>query len=168
MEIDERIPELTRHSFEDVTLDLTSEGRLYVGSLADRTYRLELVEASPDRLELLIDGLRITASVSPDARAVWVTIDGRTYRLSRSSHRPGPAASHAGPSVLTAPMPGQVRAVNITAGDLVTRGQSLVILEAMKMEIRLNAPFDGKVLSLEVRVGQTVEREQLIARLQPH
>lgn len=147
---------------------MTSEGGLYVGSLAGQIYHLELVEASPDRLELLIDGRRLAASVSSDAHAVWITVDGRTYRLRRSSHRQGPAASHAGPSVLTAPMPGQVRAVNVNAGDLVARGQSLVILEAMKMEIRLNAPFDGRVLSLEVRVGQTVEREQVIARLQPH
>ncbi len=130
-------------------------------------YRFELVEASPDRIQLLIDDRRLTASVSSDSGVVWVTLGGRTYRLARSSHRPGAAASHAGTSVLTAPMPGQVRAVNVGAGDLVTRGQSLVILEAMKMEIRLNAPFDGKILSLEVRVGQTVEREQVIARLQP-
>ncbi len=63
-------------------------------------------------------------------------------------------------------MPGQVRAVNIQPGDHVTKGQVLVVLEAMKMEIRLQAPFDGQVSSVDAHVGQTVEREQVLVKLQ--
>jgi biotin carboxyl carrier protein len=63
-------------------------------------------------------------------------------------------------------MPGQVRAVNTRPGDQVTKGQVLVVLEAMKMEIRLQAPFDGQVSAVDASVGQTVEREQVLVRLQ--
>jgi biotin carboxyl carrier protein len=63
---------------------------------------------------------------------------------------------------LTAPMPGQVRAVNISEGDVVTKGQTLLLLEAMKMEIKVQAPRDGVVISIQVKQGQTVEREQLL------
>jgi biotin carboxyl carrier protein len=63
-------------------------------------------------------------------------------------------------------MPGQVRAVNVSAGDHVTKGQVLVVLEAMKMEIRLQAPFDATVSSADANVGQTVEREQVLVKLQ--
>jgi biotin carboxyl carrier protein len=62
-------------------------------------------------------------------------------------------------------MPGQVRAVNVSAGDTVSKGQVLVVLEAMKMEIRLQAPFDGQVLSIDASVGQTVEREQILVKM---
>lgn len=67
-------------------------------------------------------------------------------------------------------MPGQVRAVNVQPGDSVTKGQVLVVLEAMKMEIRLQAPFEGQVLAVDVTLGQTVEREQILVKLQraPH
>lgn len=63
---------------------------------------------------------------------------------------------------LTAQMPGQVVDVLATAGASVTRGQTLVILEAMKMEIRVGAPVDGVVKRLLVTKGQVVERGQLL------
>ena len=63
-------------------------------------------------------------------------------------------------------MPGQVRAVNVSEGDAVTKGQTLLLLEAMKMEIRVQAPRDGMVVSVKVKQGQTVEREQLLITLE--
>ncbi len=66
---------------------------------------------------------------------------------------------------LTAPMPGQVRAVNVSVGDAVTKGQTLLLLEAMKMEIRIQSSMDGVVGSLAVKVGQSVEREQMLVEI---
>jgi pyruvate carboxylase subunit B len=63
-------------------------------------------------------------------------------------------------------MPGQVRAVNVQAGDPVTKGQTLLLLEAMKMEIRVQAPMDGVVKRLIVKQGQTVEREQVLIEIE--
>ncbi len=153
---------------ENESIDITRKGDQYAVSLAGQAHNVEVLGEADGRLDLLIDGLRLVAYVSSDARSTWVTIDGRTARLARSAGRSHAVTAERGTSELTAPMPGQVRAVNVSAGDVVTKGQLLVVLEAMKMEIRLSAPFDGKVLSLEARVGQTVEREQVLARLQPH
>jgi biotin carboxyl carrier protein len=63
-------------------------------------------------------------------------------------------------------MPGQVRAVNVSEGDSVTKGQTLLLLEAMKMEIRVQAPSDGIVKKLFVKQGQTVEREQILIEVE--
>lgn len=63
-------------------------------------------------------------------------------------------------------MPGQVRSLNVHTGDLVTKGQLLAVLEAMKMEIRLSAPFDARVISVQVDLGQSVDRDQVIIHLQ--
>jgi len=63
-------------------------------------------------------------------------------------------------------MPGQVRAVNVAAGDAVTKGQTLMLLEAMKMEIRIQTPQGGTVKALHVRQGQTVERGQLLIEVE--
>jgi biotin carboxyl carrier protein len=69
-------------------------------------------------------------------------------------------------SGLVAPMPGLVRSVNVVEGESVMKGQTLLTVEAMKMEIRIQAPKDGVVKSLTVKVGQTVEREQILIVLE--
>jgi biotin carboxyl carrier protein len=56
--------------------------------------------------------------------------------------------------------------VQVADGDSVTKGQTLIIVEAMKMEIKVAAPREGKVKSLKVRQGQTVEREQILAEIE--
>ncbi len=129
------------------------------------SYRLEILDAGNGRLDLLVDGRRLSSYISSDGANRWVTVDGRTFLLRKSSTASRPAASHDGSSDLTAPMPGQVRALNVNAGDAVIKGQVLMVLEAMKMEIRLHAPFDGTVSAVEASLGQTVEREQLLIRL---
>jgi biotin carboxyl carrier protein len=65
-------------------------------------------------------------------------------------------------------MPGQVRAVNVSEGDAVTKGQTLLILEAMKMEIRVQSPQTGTVKKLFVEQGQSVEREQILVEIEEH
>lgn len=67
-----------------------------------------------------------------------------------------PAAPVAGEAV-KAPMPGNILDVKVKAGDSVTKGQTLVVLEAMKMENEIPAPHDGKVLQVIVTKGSTVE-----------
>jgi biotin carboxyl carrier protein len=62
-------------------------------------------------------------------------------------------------------MPGQVIAVPVAAGDAVSRGQTLIVLEAMKMELRVAAPHDGTVEKVLVSVGEVVERGQPLAEV---
>jgi len=115
---------------------------------------------------LLVDGNRILAYVSSDNAKRWVTVNGQTFVLTKSSgaKRSGGKHDHAGE--LTAQMPGQIRAVNVSEGDAVTKGQTLLVLEAMKMEIRIHAPQDGVVKKLFVKQGQTVEREQVLVTME--
>jgi len=63
-------------------------------------------------------------------------------------------------------MPGKVIAVDVAEGDTVAKGQRLAVLEAMKMEHALVAPFDGTVAELAAREGQQVQVEALLARVE--
>lgn len=141
-------------------------GKSFRVHLGEKTTDVEILQAGAGKLELRIDGRRVTAYVSPDNAKRWVTVNGQTLLLVKSSGtRPrGAAHSHAA-GELTAPMPGQVRAVNVSEGELVTKGQTLLLLEAMKMEIRVQAPRDGVVKKLSVQQGQTVEREQILIEI---
>lgn len=150
-------------TFDNTTIDLLPAGKSYRVTLGEKTAAAEILRADAERgqIEFLLGGERLTAYVSFDNAKRWVTINGQTFVLARQSgsRKRGGSHQHAA-GELTAPMPGQIRAVNVSEGEAVTKGQTLIILEAMKMEIRIQAPMDGVVKSLAVKVGQTVEREQ--------
>lgn len=155
------------HSTGEYNIDLISTGKSYRATIGNRTVDVEILHSKDGRLDLLIDGERVTAYVSSDGAKRWVTVNGQTSVLTKSSNarRSGHGSQHAAGG-LTAPMPGQVRAVNVSEGDTVAKGQTLLLLEAMKMEIRVQAPRDGMVKKLFVRQGQTVEREQVLMEVE--
>ena len=155
-------------TLDSQTIDLVpaGSGKRYRATIVDKTVDVEIVHADTGRLDLLIDGERVTAYVSSDGAKRWVTINGQTIVLTKSSGVKRKGAGHDHASELAAPMPGQVRGVNVTEGDVVTKGQTLLVLEAMKMEIRIQASGDGKVKKLHVKQGQTVEREQILVEIE--
>ena len=150
----------------DIALDLTSDGKDYQIAIGDKTVSVQILHSENGRLDLLLDGQRVTAYVSSDGAKRWVTVSGQTFALTKSTAGTRRAQhGHHAQDELTAPMPGQVRAVNVAEGESVTKGQTLLVLEAMKMEIRVAAPRDGVVGKLFVQQGQTVEREQVLVEI---
>ena len=155
------------HGSETITVDLTPAGKSYRLTVDDQTAEAEILKAKDGRLDLLLEGERVTAYVSSDNARRWVTVNGQTLVLTKSSGaRSRGHAGHHTAGELTAPMPGQVRAVSVGESDPVTKGQTLLVLEAMKMEIRIHAPHDGTVKKLFVKQGQTVEREQILIEIE--
>ena len=73
-----------------------------------------------------------------------------------------PVSAPAGGEQVTSPLPGNILAVNVAAGDTVRKGQVLMILEAMKMENEIMCPCDGKIVSVSVTKGATVESGTLL------
>jgi 3-methylcrotonyl-CoA carboxylase alpha subunit len=78
----------------------------------------------------------------------------------RAAHR----QHHAGG--LEAPMPGKVIAVKVAAGQTVTRGQELLVVEAMKMENAIRAPRDGRVKTVGAKVGDAVSPGTILVELE--
>jgi len=157
--------DFTSQSFP-IDLTPSGSGKGYVAKLDDKTIEVEIIHFKDGKLDLLIDGKRITAYISFDNAKRWVTVNGQTFVLIKSSEAKRRSAGHDHASELAAPMPGLVRAVNVSEGDAVAKGQTLLLLEAMKMEIRVQAPHDGKVMKLLVKQGQTVEREQVLIEVE--
>ncbi len=154
-------------TFDTQTLEINPSGDQYVAVMDGKTVSVQIirVDAIHGRMDLLIDGERVTAYVSSDMAKRWVTINGHTLMLTKTSGaKQGVRHDHAGG--LIAPMPGQVRSVSVSVGDLVKKGQTLLTMEAMKMEIRIQALKDGKVKSVFAAQGQTVEREQILIEME--
>jgi 3-methylcrotonyl-CoA carboxylase alpha subunit len=83
-------------------------------------------------------------------------------QLERAAGGAGGAASD---GAIIAPMPGKVISVDVAAGEVVAKGQKLMVLEAMKMEHALTAPFDGVVEELNAVAGAQVQVEALLAQI---
>ncbi len=77
-----------------------------------------------------------------------------------------PAQAAGAGTKVSAPMPGTILDVKVNTGDSVTKGQVLMVLEAMKMENDIVAPCDGKVTSVVVKKGDTVNASDTLATVQ--
>ncbi|MFE6195557.1 acetyl/propionyl/methylcrotonyl-CoA carboxylase subunit alpha [Streptomyces sp. NPDC057838] len=119
-----------------------------------------------DRVCVTLDGVRHTFHRAAD----WLGRDGDAWHV--RDHDPVAAsltrAAHAGADSLTAPMPGTVTVVKVAVGDEVSAGQSLLVVEAMKMEHVISAPHAGKVAELDVAPGTTVAMDQVLAVIAPN
>ncbi|MEU5215846.1 biotin carboxylase N-terminal domain-containing protein [Streptomyces sp. NPDC020807] len=99
----------------------------------------------------------------------WLGRDGDSWHV--QDHDPVAAAltgaRHGGADTLAAPMPGTVTVVKVAVGDEVEAGQSLLVVEAMKMEHVISAPHAGTVTELDVTPGATVAMDQVLAVVTP-
>ncbi|MEV0935130.1 acetyl/propionyl/methylcrotonyl-CoA carboxylase subunit alpha [Streptomyces phaeochromogenes] len=121
--------------------------------------------SQPSTVTLHLDGITHTFHQAD----TWIGRDGDAWNL--LDHDPVAAsltgAAHAGADSLTAPMPGTVTVVKVAVGDEVTAGQSLLVVEAMKMEHVISAPHAGTVTELDVTPGTTVAMDQILAVVAP-
>jgi len=152
-----------------VTLDAQPDGT-YRARLGERVIRVEAAAIGAGAWRLTLDGgttFVVHAAAHGDQR--FVTVDGEAVTLTRTP-APPPVSRRATPAAIaaphiTAPMTGQVRALLVTPGERVERGQIVAVLEAMKMEQRIAAPAAGTVSAVPVSVGQVVQRGDVLVTL---
>ena len=134
--------------------------------IAGREVRLQLERLGPTIWRVVgEDGIARIARSVEHAGTRWLHMSGETLAVRIGDAVPRrPAASR--PEGLEAPMPGAVTQVAVTEGEIVTAGQPIVIVEAMKMEHVIRAPHAGRVVALRVRQGQQVEAGAIVAELQ--
>jgi 3-methylcrotonyl-CoA carboxylase alpha subunit len=119
-------------------------------------------QEGPGRLRVSLDGVWRTVTAVLDNHVVTLRDNGLTWRLTLPDPlAPGDDEEDAGDR-LVAPIPGLVTQVLAAVGDSVTRGQVLVVLEAMKTVFRLSAPADTVVASLSCAAGEMVQEGQVL------
>jgi acetyl-CoA/propionyl-CoA carboxylase biotin carboxyl carrier protein len=119
-------------------------------------------------LIVTLDGITRRYTCAADGAVVWLGRDGHSWELREQQPldavRPTEASLD---GAVRAPMPGTVTVVDVVEGQQVSAGARLLVLEAMKMEHVLTAPIDGLVRDLRVRPGRTVERDTVVAVVEP-
>jgi biotin carboxyl carrier protein len=147
-------------------VELQKTGNGYRAVVGGQSYEVEALEVGEGELIFLLDGRRIHVHHAAQNSRRWLAVGGWDYAIEKPvSGRRGATGSNGG-NLITAPMPGQVREVLVAQGDSVEKGQKLMLLEAMKMEIRILAPRAGTVASLKVRAGQQVDKDDVLAEVE--
>ena len=128
-------------------------------NLNGKHYEATVAETSHNVAEVELNGKKYTVEVE---RAESVAVPHiAAPRPAAAAPVAAPAAAPkaaAGANSVTAPLPGSVTVVNVKAGDAVKAGQTLIIIEAMKMENEVLAPADGTVTAVHVSGGQAVQQ----------
>jgi biotin carboxyl carrier protein len=138
--------------------------------------KVDLAAVSGEPLySLIVNGESFEGYVYPDEDGWQVLLLGQFYQVHVEDEREKrlksaiQGAVRAGTEfILKAPMPGLVVAVQVAEGQPVEKGQTLVILESMKMQNELRAPYSGKVTRLRIQAGESVEQKQILLNLAAH
>lgn len=130
-------------------------------------YEFEIIKQESGLVTILLGNNVYTFHTAGVGTKRWIAFNGCTYFI----EKPNLAFNFqkddlTSDNILRAPMPAQVRKVQIQANEVVNAGESLMILEAMKMEIRIQATKSGRIHKIYVEEGQAVDRDELLIELE--
>ena len=153
---------------EERTLDaLVHDGHCFTVSDGDVKTVIAVSRHDADGFAYECEGLSAKARVARQGDLLWLEAEGRTWAFADRTLAPveGPAAGSDGR--LLAHSDGKVVAVHVKPGDAVEKGQTLAVLEAMKMEFQLALPVSGTVESVNVGAGQQVKNKTVLVVVKP-
>ncbi|MBE9852067.1 biotin/lipoyl-binding protein [Campylobacter concisus] len=142
---------------------LKGEAKVNVRKIDLNTKANEGRQTQSGRYSVVVNGSRYNVEVSEgfndSIQVKSITeVEGKSVKSAKS------AVAGATENDIVASLPGAVHKILVSAGDHVKKGQAIVVLEAMKMEIEVKAPKDGIIGSIEVSKGQSVANNQVVAR----
>ena len=147
-----------------------SDGKIVV-SEGDQALEAEVRRISANELKLRRGDRSVRVFLARDGTRTFVALDGRQYVVAESRDDPGRSGGGddltAGGSLrVKAPMPGKVTKVAVSEGEAVRKNQTLVIVEAMKMENEIKTSIDGVVSKVHVAVGDLVDAERALVEVE--
>lgn len=143
--------------------------------LPEQIRNLDIIEEGGGALHLLQDGQAFRARImdmDPDSRTYVIRVNDRNYTVKLHDHYDRlvqelglKAGSSHKENIIKAPMPGLVLNIMVEPGQVVTKGDPLLILEAMKMENVIKAASDGEIRMVMVNKGQAVDKGTLLIEM---
>ena len=149
---------------QEHTVGLTPDGDSFIITLDDASHRFDVLLGKNPIYSFLVDGNQVLeAEVNFNKDQCAINVGHVPYRVEmfdprrRLASQTEAGGAKAGSAIIEAPMPGKVVDVKVKVGDVVTIGQALVVVEAMKMQNELASPMDGIIKEIKVAAGDTVE-----------
>ncbi|HHS7809664.1 TPA: acetyl-CoA carboxylase biotin carboxyl carrier protein subunit [Pseudomonas putida] len=131
-----------------------------------RALVLTVINCDERAVTLEVDGLRQRHAYRIDDEELWLFTHPGNLRLEDRTHALISSQSSVSSGTLKAPMDGAIVDVLVSEGSLVSKGQLLVVLEAMKMEHPLKAGIDGVLKRVQVKVGDQVKNRQVLLQVE--
>ncbi|MEO1310775.1 MAG: biotin carboxylase N-terminal domain-containing protein [Pseudomonadota bacterium] len=147
---------------EDMTAAASLDGRMLKVETDTGATSLALTEISADRIAFDENGRSGAADIARDGAVLFIDLGEGARRVEDLSRRAAAGAA-GGDGVVRAPMAGAVIEVRVAEGDAVKKGDVLIVMEAMKMQHRLEAPIDGVVETLAVAIGAQTNIRDIVA-----
>ena len=160
-----------RHQFSygdetyDVLLTPKAQPKHYEAQVNENKYSVRLLSYLDGDITLVIDGHRQTITAMHHDNHWWIHITGHAYQLQWITPLPLPGRTIVAEGSLRAPMPGQIISIRVEIGQAVNQGDILVIMEAMKMEHRIQAPHDGIVSNIYYQIGDSVQADAVLLEI---
>ena len=139
-------------------------------TMKDHVVNVRYSMVSEHQIHLMVDGTATSAFITGGEDEKMVVIEGVPYPIQNedvltqtASKRKGPRAV---PQQVTPPMPSVVVRIMVSPGDLVRKGDGVVVVMAMKMESTLTAPYDGRVRNINAAVGDKVMPGQILVDIE--
>jgi len=139
----------------------------YSVTLGDETVEISIVDRRGGSVRFATQGRQKTARFALDEGVLHLDLDGIVVTARETALEAGGSGRRDGSSRLVAPMNGAIVGVLAQPGDRVTKGQRVVVLEAMKMQHEISAERDGTIDKILVKLGDQVATRQLLVELQP-
>jgi 3-methylcrotonyl-CoA carboxylase alpha subunit len=152
-----------------VECDLLDEGTV-TAVIGDRKLVARFRLISPNQIHLECDGTGMNAYLADEPEGKLINMAGITYLVQDADALAKASTRRRGlkelPREVTPPMPSVVVRILVSVGDLVEKGQGVVVVTAMKMETTLLAPFKGKVVKVNVAKGDKVMPGQILVDIE--
>jgi 3-methylcrotonyl-CoA carboxylase alpha subunit len=148
-----------------VSVELVRRDDLGELIIAGRSYHCAMQRLVAGEYYLTLDGVSHRLWIAHHKDMTYVHGFGRTWELEVTNPAEAQATESDGLNVASAPMPGVVVSVMVEVGEAVERGQTLMIIESMKMESEITARTAGRVEAVMVAVGDTFERGSRLVAL---
>ena len=142
---------------------LKGEAKVNVRKIDPKAKANEGKQAQSGRYSVVVNGSRYNVEVSEGFNDS-IQVKSITEVENKSAKSAKKSSAAATENDIVANLPGAVHKILVSAGDHVKKGQAIVVLEAMKMEIEVKAPKDGVIGSIEVEKGQSVANNQVVAK----
>jgi len=155
------------------SVDITGAGGGYRETIGDQVWEVDARLTARGSYSLLIGGASYVADVSEQEDTSVVHVGGEVYAVQVEEHTrymirtQGGMTTQRGARTLTAPLPGRITHVAVKPGDAVTPGDTLLVIEAMKMENEFKASAAGRVVEVRVQAGQVVNAGDVLLVLGP-
>lgn len=160
------LPLKLKYDDQQVQLQLSSVNNTFTVQLCDQSVYIEVLERTAEQLVYLIDGVRRRVQYVLDDDQLYLDRDNGNVAIRNVTYAAPETVDVAGDGKIRAPMDGAVVNILVDKGDQVVKGQTLLVLEAMKIQQQIKSDVDGVVDNVLGQQGQQVKKRQMLFTIQ--